>query len=277
MTAQTLPDEPNFCFCPAYDVETEMQQIRIVIEGLAGHVPTALVTLDLDDALWHLRQAQPPPRAGPRGMDRHGRRLHARRGRRSAERSLALKLAKLCPCLSKDDTRAPVLALDQRHYVGRCRNASDPKHLPSRGRHHHEQARHFQFLHHGPPRPSVYPGRDRSAERMAVPFAHVSLPALRLAPSLGRGRLMPLVPPCKRRQRRLVGSARLGAIDNLNMRPPVGADQDSPAFYPPCAGAPYSVEETADFVAEQNVFDSLTSTASRHRPDNDPTAAGSCP
>ena len=51
MTAQTLPDEPNFCFVPAYDVETEMQQIRIVIEGLAGHVPTALVSLDLDDAL----------------------------------------------------------------------------------------------------------------------------------------------------------------------------------------------------------------------------------
>ena len=51
MTAQTLPDNPNFCFCPAYDVETDVQQIRIVIEGLAGHVPTALVTLDLDDAL----------------------------------------------------------------------------------------------------------------------------------------------------------------------------------------------------------------------------------
>jgi len=51
MTAQTLPDEPNFCFCPAYDVETEMQQIRIVIEGLAGHVPTALVSLDLENAL----------------------------------------------------------------------------------------------------------------------------------------------------------------------------------------------------------------------------------
>ena len=51
MTAQTLPDEPDFCFCPAYDVETEVQQIRIVIEGLAGHVPTALVTLTLDDAL----------------------------------------------------------------------------------------------------------------------------------------------------------------------------------------------------------------------------------
>ncbi len=51
MTAQTLPDEPNFCFVPAYDVDTEVQQIRIVIEGLAGHVPTALVALDLDDAL----------------------------------------------------------------------------------------------------------------------------------------------------------------------------------------------------------------------------------
>ena len=51
MTAQTLPDEPNFCFCPAYDVETDVQQIHIVIEGLSGHVPTALVALDLDDAL----------------------------------------------------------------------------------------------------------------------------------------------------------------------------------------------------------------------------------
>ena len=51
MTAQTLPDEPNFCFAPAYDVETEVQQIHIVIEGLSGHVPTALITLDIDQAL----------------------------------------------------------------------------------------------------------------------------------------------------------------------------------------------------------------------------------
>ena len=36
---------------PAYDIETEVQQIRIVIEGLAGHVPTALIALGLDDAL----------------------------------------------------------------------------------------------------------------------------------------------------------------------------------------------------------------------------------
>ena len=51
MTAQTLPDNPNFCFVPAYDVETDVQQIRIVIEGMAGHVPTALIALNLDDAL----------------------------------------------------------------------------------------------------------------------------------------------------------------------------------------------------------------------------------
>ena len=51
MTAQILPDEPNFCFVPAYDVEDEVQQIRIVIEGMAGHVPTALIALTMDDAL----------------------------------------------------------------------------------------------------------------------------------------------------------------------------------------------------------------------------------
>ena len=51
MTAQTLPDNPNYCFCPAYDVEDEVQQIRIVIEGMAGHVPTALIALSIDDAL----------------------------------------------------------------------------------------------------------------------------------------------------------------------------------------------------------------------------------
>ena len=51
MTAQTLTDNPNFCFVPAYHVETEVQQIRLVIEGLSCHVPTALVALHLDDAL----------------------------------------------------------------------------------------------------------------------------------------------------------------------------------------------------------------------------------
>ena len=51
MTAQTLPDNPNYCFVPAYDVEADVQQIRLVVEGLSGHSPTALVALDLDDAL----------------------------------------------------------------------------------------------------------------------------------------------------------------------------------------------------------------------------------
>ncbi len=50
MTAQTLPDDPNYCFVPAYDVEDEAQQIRIVFEGMSGHVPTALVALTLEDA-----------------------------------------------------------------------------------------------------------------------------------------------------------------------------------------------------------------------------------
>ena len=50
MTAQTLPDNPNYAFVPAYDVEDEVQQIRIVFEGMSGYVPTALVALTIDDA-----------------------------------------------------------------------------------------------------------------------------------------------------------------------------------------------------------------------------------
>ena len=50
MTAHTLPDDPNYCFCPAYDIEDEVQQIRIVFEGMEGYVPTALVALTVDDA-----------------------------------------------------------------------------------------------------------------------------------------------------------------------------------------------------------------------------------
>ena len=46
----TLPDEPIYCFVPAYDPEDEVQQIRIVLENMAGYVPTALVALSIDDA-----------------------------------------------------------------------------------------------------------------------------------------------------------------------------------------------------------------------------------
>ena len=50
MTVHTLPDNPDYAFCPAYDLGDEPQQIRIVIKGMAGYVPTALVALTLEDA-----------------------------------------------------------------------------------------------------------------------------------------------------------------------------------------------------------------------------------
>ena len=50
MTAQPLPDDPNYAFCPSYDLGDEPQQIRIVFEGMDGYVPTALVALTVDDA-----------------------------------------------------------------------------------------------------------------------------------------------------------------------------------------------------------------------------------
>ena len=50
MTAQTLPDDPNYCFVPAYDIEDEVQQIRIVVDGMTGYIPTALVALSVIDA-----------------------------------------------------------------------------------------------------------------------------------------------------------------------------------------------------------------------------------
>ena len=50
MTAQNLPDDPNYAFCPSYDLGDEPQQIRIVFEGMRGSVPTALVALSVDAA-----------------------------------------------------------------------------------------------------------------------------------------------------------------------------------------------------------------------------------
>ena len=47
---RALPDNPNYCFVPAYEIEDEVQQIRIVIEGMSGYVPTALVALSVTDA-----------------------------------------------------------------------------------------------------------------------------------------------------------------------------------------------------------------------------------
>ena len=50
MTAQNLPDDPNYAFCPSYELYDEPQQIRIVFDGMQGYVPTALVALTVDDA-----------------------------------------------------------------------------------------------------------------------------------------------------------------------------------------------------------------------------------
>ena len=50
MSPHTLPDDPHYAFCPAYGPSKSPQQIRIVIDGVPGYVPTALVALTLDDA-----------------------------------------------------------------------------------------------------------------------------------------------------------------------------------------------------------------------------------
>ena len=50
MTSHTLPDDPVYAFCPAYDIENMPQQIRIVFDSMPGYVPTALVALTLQDA-----------------------------------------------------------------------------------------------------------------------------------------------------------------------------------------------------------------------------------
>ena len=50
MIAQTLPDDPSYCFVTACDIEDEVQQIRIVVDGMTGYIPTALVALTVTDA-----------------------------------------------------------------------------------------------------------------------------------------------------------------------------------------------------------------------------------
>ena len=49
-TAHTLPDDPNYAFCPSYELGDEPQQIRIVFEGMQGYVPTALVAVSVESA-----------------------------------------------------------------------------------------------------------------------------------------------------------------------------------------------------------------------------------
>ena len=46
-----LPDDPAYCFVPLADKDGEPPQIRILVEGLAFAIPTALVALDHDQGL----------------------------------------------------------------------------------------------------------------------------------------------------------------------------------------------------------------------------------
>lgn len=50
MTA-CIPDDPAYCFCPLADGDGEPPQIRILVEGLAFAIPTALVALSNDGGL----------------------------------------------------------------------------------------------------------------------------------------------------------------------------------------------------------------------------------
>ncbi len=46
-----LPDNPAYCFFPHADENGGPPQIRILVEGLAVAIPTALVCLTADDGL----------------------------------------------------------------------------------------------------------------------------------------------------------------------------------------------------------------------------------
>ena len=50
MTSQTLPEDPDFAFCPAYGPADAPQEIRLVIDGMTGSIPTGFIAVTLEDA-----------------------------------------------------------------------------------------------------------------------------------------------------------------------------------------------------------------------------------
>ena len=89
MTAQNLPDDPNYAFCPSYDLGDEPQQIRIVFEDMGGYVPTALVALDGRRCRAAVRPPERQARTFKRRLDGPRRPLHAHlRPRRATRHSL---------------------------------------------------------------------------------------------------------------------------------------------------------------------------------------------
>ena len=47
---QTLPQNLHYAFCPAYDFANNIQEIRIIIDGLDGYIPTGLAVHNLAEA-----------------------------------------------------------------------------------------------------------------------------------------------------------------------------------------------------------------------------------
>ena len=48
--SHNLPENPVYAFSPSYDFENEVQQIRIVFQGVPGYVPTGMVALTVEYA-----------------------------------------------------------------------------------------------------------------------------------------------------------------------------------------------------------------------------------
>ena len=51
MTAETLPPDPNFCFCPVHDDEVGVWQIRIFVEGMEVAIDTSLIAMTVEDGM----------------------------------------------------------------------------------------------------------------------------------------------------------------------------------------------------------------------------------
>ena len=51
MSAETLPPDPNFCFCPVHDDEVGVWQIRIFVEGMDVAIGTSLIAMTVEDGM----------------------------------------------------------------------------------------------------------------------------------------------------------------------------------------------------------------------------------
>ena len=51
MSAETLPSDPNFCFCPVEDTEVGVWQIRIFVEGMDVAIGTSLIAMTDDHGM----------------------------------------------------------------------------------------------------------------------------------------------------------------------------------------------------------------------------------